>query len=117
MEQWLEKTPLLGNDELREIGNLLFKKRKARRWSQKDLAGYIGSDHRVVSRHENGDKMNLESLLRYSKVFECSMEALLPEKFRQNMSSQLPDAFAELAVLPEEKQNQIAALIRIAIGD
>ena len=49
MDQWLEKTPLLGDNELREIGNLICEKRKARGWSQNDLAGYMGSDYRVVS--------------------------------------------------------------------
>ena len=61
MEQWLEQTPLLGDSELREVGNLICEKRKARGWSQNDLAGYLGSDYRVVSRHENGHGMNLES--------------------------------------------------------
>ena len=114
MEQWLEKTPLLGGNELREIGNLICEKRKAHGWSQNDLAGYIGSDYRVVSRHENGHGMNLESLVRYSQVFGCPITALLPAKFRQNISTQLLDVLMAAAVLPEEKQNKIAAMIRIA---
>lgn len=115
MDQWLEKTPLLGDNELREIGNLICEKRKARGWSQNDLAGYIGSDYRVVSRHENGHGMTLESLIRYSKVFDCPMVALLPAKFHQNISGQLLDVLTAVAVLPEEKQNKIAAMIRMAI--
>lgn len=115
MEQWLEKTPLLGDNELREIGNLILEKRKARGWSQNDLAGYLGSDYRVVSRHENGHGMNLESLVRYSKVFDCPIAALLPAKFHQNISVQLLEILTEVAVLPEEKQNKIAAMIRMAI--
>ena len=79
MEQWLEQTPLLGDSELREVGNLICEKRKARGWSQNDLAGYLGSDYRVVSRHENGHGMNLESLVRYSQVFSCPITALLPK--------------------------------------
>ena len=113
--QWLEKPPLLGDNELREIGNLICEKRKARGWSQNDLAGYMGSDYRVVSRHENGHGMTLESLVRYSKVFDCPMVALLPAKFHQNISGQLLDVLTAVAVLPEEKQNKIAAMIRMAI--
>ena len=115
MEQWLEQTPLLGDNELREIGNLICEKRKARGWTQNDLAGYLGSDYRVVSRHENGHGMNLESLVRYSQVFSCPITSLLPMKFRQNISPQLLDVLAAVAVLPEEKQNTIAAMIRMAI--
>jgi len=115
MDQWLEKTPLLGDNELREIGNLICEKRKARGWSQNDLAGYMGSDYRVVSRHENGHGMTLESLVRYSKVFDCPMVALLPAKFHQNISGQLLDVLTAVAVLPEEKQNKIAAMIWMAI--
>lgn len=66
MEEW--RDPLLGDNELREIGTLIFQKRTARGWTQEDLAGFIGSDYRVVSRHENGHGMNLESLMRYSKA-------------------------------------------------
>lgn len=116
MEQWLEQTPLLGDSELREVGNLICEKRKARGWSQNDLAGYLGSDYRVVSRHENGHGMNLESLVRYSQVFSCPITALLPAKFRQNISPQLLDVLAAVVVLPEEKQNTIAAMIRMAIN-
>ena len=51
MEEW--RDPLLGDNELREIGTFIFQKRTARGWTQEDLAGFIGSDYRVVSRHEN----------------------------------------------------------------
>ena len=117
MEQWLEQTLLLGDSELREVGNLICEKRKARGWSQNDLAGYLGSDYRVVSRHENGHGMNLESLVRYSQVFSCPITALLPAKFRQNISPQLLDVLAAVAVLPEEKQNTIAAMCILSIGN
>ena len=69
MDQWLEKTPLLGDVELREIGNIICKKRTARGWTQNDLAGYLGSDYRVVSRHENGHGMNLESLQSSDRTY------------------------------------------------
>ena len=59
--------------------------------------------------------MNLESLLRYSKVFDCPIVALLPAKFHQTISAQLLDVLARVALLPEEKQNKIAAMIRAAI--
>ena len=115
MDQWLEKTPLLGDSELREVGYLICEKRKAQGWSQNDLAGYLGSDYRVVSRHENGHGMNLESLIRYTRVFGCPRTGLLPAKFRQNISPQLLEVLAAVAVLPEEKQNTIAAMIRMTI--
>lgn len=116
MEQWLEKTPLLGDGELREIGNNICEKRIARSWTQEDLAGRIGSDHRVVSRHENGHGMNLEMLLRYASVFDCPVTALLPERFRQKLSSAMMETFTAVALLPKEKQDRIAAMIWIAIG-
>lgn len=115
MDQWLEKTPLLGDVELREIGNIICKKRTARGWTQNDLAGYLGSDYRVVSRHENGHGMNLESLIRYSRVFGCQITSLLPAKFRQNISPQLLDVLTAVAVLPVEQQDKIAAMIQMAI--
>ena len=96
--------------------NRIREKRKARGWSQNDLAEYLGSDYRVVSRHENGHGMNLESLVRYSRVFNCPITSLLPMKFRQNISPQLIDVLVAVAVLPEEKQNTIAAMIRMAIN-
>jgi len=43
------------------------------------------------------------------------MVALLPAKFHQNISGQLLDVLTAVAVLPEEKQNKIAAMIRMAI--
>lgn len=113
MEEW--RDPLLGDNELREIGTLIFQKRTARGWTQEDLAGFIGSDYRVVSRHENGHGMNLESLMRYANVFNCPVAALLPAKFRQGLSTKLLEMLVEVAGLPEEKQNKIAAMIKTAI--
>lgn len=113
MEEW--RDPLLGDNELKEIGTLIFQKRTARGWTQEDLAGFIGSDYRVVSRHENGHGMNLESLMRYSRAFNCPVIALLPAKFRQGLPAMLLDVLVEVAGLPEEKQNKIAAMIKTAI--
>ena len=59
--------------------------------------------------------MNLESLIRYSKVFDCPIVALLPAQFHQTISVQLIDVLAAVALLPEEKQNKIAAMIRMVI--
>ncbi len=69
----------------------------------------------IEKAYEAVHDMNLESLMRYSRAFNCPVIALLPAKFRQGLPAMLLDVLVEVAGLPEEKQNKIAAMIKTAI--
>lgn len=114
MEQ--QREPLLGQQELYEIGDNIRNKRKERNWTQEDLAGHMESDHRVVSRHESGSGMDLEMLLRYAHAFGCSPTALLPQKFRiGELSASLMEVLVLVAAMPSHRQDIVAEMIKTAM--
>ncbi len=116
--EWLDDKPLLSKAEWIEIGNNIRKYRKSHKWTQDELAGYMRTDYRVVSRHEQGGHMDLETILKYSVVFGCSANELLPLSFRggieTNLAGILPSLYDTISVvskLPFEKQIFIADII------
>lgn len=110
MDIWLD-SPVLEPKDFYEIGDNIRYLRKQKGWTQEDLAGRIGSDHRVISRHENGSGINLEMLVRYSAVFSCDVSELLPHKCRHSMLNDLtPESLLtlrKLSNLPASKQRVI----------
>ncbi len=117
MEQWPElQHPLFGKDDWRIIGQEIRRRRKQKKWTQEDLAGYMNTDYRVISRHENGKGMSVETLVKYVTVFECSMESFLPKNCRKiELSGIVPSLVDTLLVvgkLPESKQLLINGIIR-----
>lgn len=109
--EWLDDKPLLSEEAWTEIGDNIRKHRKKHKWTQAELAGYVGSDYRVVSRHEQGEHMELETLMRYCAVFGCSANDLLPLSFQgsinANLSGILPSLYETICIvskMPFEKQ-------------
>ncbi len=115
MDLWLN-TPLLNKKEYAEIGINIRKLRKNKGWTQEELAGYVNSDYRVISRHENGYGINLEMLIRYKSAFDCDISELLPQKYRHvrlsGLSSDILVTIRALASLPTSKQNEINNIIK-----
>lgn len=116
MEQWLDH-PLFGKDEWREMGENIYTKRKHLGWTQEELAGHLKSDHRVVSRHENGGGIELEMLMRYSMLFECEITDLLPEKYRvkRSLTPKMSECITRAAALPAEKQDKLSNVMQATI--
>ena len=122
-EDGYETTPLTDDNDWKEIGNNIRKKRKKHKWTQEELAGRICSDRNIVSRHENAEvQITLESLLKYAIVFDCGLSDLLPVRFRdkdKDSMNQLkgltPGLYATMCLLstmPVEKQETMNRAIQ-----
>lgn len=116
MEQWLNH-PLFDKDEWREMGEGIYARRKNRGWTQEELAGYMNSDHRVVSRHENGGGIELEMLMRYSFLFGCEITDLLPKKYqvKRSLTPKMTECVSRAAALPAEKQDKLSNVMNATI--
>lgn len=118
MEQWLDLDhPLFGKDEWREMGENIYARRKNRGWTQEELAGYLNSDHRVISRHENGGGIDLEMLMRYSLLFGCEITDLLPKKYqvKRSLTTKMSECVARASALSPEKQDKLSNVMQATI--
>ncbi len=119
MERWLEIYPQFAGKEWNAVGHEIYRRRKKRGWTQEDLAGYMNSDHRLISRHENGESMNVETLVKYAAVFDCSVDDLLQTNNQRGglagLSSELVDTLQSVASLPEEDQQIINDMLKNAL--
>ena len=78
---------------LREVGQALVRERRSAGLSQQQVAELIGIEPESVSRMENGViAPTLARLRQFSKVYGCSLEAIVGQA-----SDQLPDVARRLA--------------------
>ncbi len=91
MEQQFEFSHFTKDDKF-EIGNRINALRKQRRMTLEQLSQPTGIDPRVISRHENGQLCNVETLVKYAIVLGCSIEDLLPNR----IASQINDETEEM---------------------
>lgn len=117
--KWLyDCQPQFSKNDWSEIGKTIRQKRKREHCSQMKLADYVGSDSRIISRHENGAHMDLETILRYAAAFECPLSDFLPVRYRTNenkLAGLTPDLFqtiCDLAKLPPKKQEAVNSMLK-----
>ncbi|MBO5570181.1 MAG: helix-turn-helix transcriptional regulator [Clostridia bacterium] len=111
MEQ--RRDPLLGTKELYEIGDNIREKRQDCGLTQMALATLMDTDPRVISRHESGNGMDLETMLRYSLALRCNISDLMPRKYRKGaLIPQLQACFTMAAILPDDQQEKLSKIIK-----
>ena len=120
MERWLESNgPQFAEKEWNAVGREIYRRRKKHGWTQEDLAGYMGADHRLISRHENGESMSVETLVKYAVVLDCPVDDLLPTKNQRNglaeLSPEVKETLQSVACLPEEDQLIINEMLKNAL--
>jgi len=112
--------PQFGKDEWREVGKEIRRRRKLIKWTQEDLAGYMDSDHRVVSRHENGESMSVETLVKYASALGCTTDALLPLHLKREelrgINPQLQETLRAVSSLQEAQQLAINQILVSALN-
>ena len=90
------------------IGARIREQRKAKSWTQKDLAQRIGTSPKYLSHVENGAKFpSLEMLICLARELDVSLDSLISTASRQNNTnntSTLPDPNALLTGCTEEEK-------------
>jgi transcriptional regulator with XRE-family HTH domain len=99
------------------FGEQIKRLRKARNFSQRDLAGKVKVSFTYISKIENekldfGDYPSEELILKLAKALEANADELLllakkiPESVRKRVI-QRPDVFRKLAALDDERLDKI----------
>ena len=117
MERWLEEFSAFSDADKREIGNNIYRERRGKKWTQSKLAeNACISSNTLVSRHENGENITVENIVRYASAFDCSVYNILPSRFSvehtDQLIPQLSNAMQEVGNLPIQYQNTIFKVIQ-----
>ena len=85
-----------------EFREILQQSRKAKGWSQEDLAEKIQVSRQAVSKWETGDAMpDLPKLLALAEALELSLDALCGREPEAPVLNDLPSSAAENSTVPE----------------
>lgn len=100
------------------IGERITSLRKAKNWSQEDLATKIDASRVMIGKYERGDNLpSVEVIVKLANAFEASVDFLLGEGLNASYDKEMIKRLDELESLPKEKKSQILEYIDLIIRD
>ena len=100
------------------IGEIIMKLRKEKKWSQGELAKKINSSRIMIGKYERGDNLpSVEVLVNLAKTFEVSVDYLLGQGINSNYDKKMVKRLDELEQLPEDDKNRILHYMDLIIRD
>ncbi|BDS10676.1 helix-turn-helix domain-containing protein [Aureispira anguillae] len=100
------------------IGDNISKLRKAKNWSQGELADKIGSSRIMIGKYERGDNLpSVEVLAKLAQIFEVSVDFLLGQGINASYDKRMVERLDDIEKLPPEEKNKIFNYIDLIIRD
>lgn len=100
------------------IGERITQLRKAKNWSQDDLAKAIGASRVMIGKYERDDNLpSIEVIVKLAKAFDVAVDYLLGEGLNAAYSKEMVKRLDELEVLPAEEQQRVFHYIDLVIRD
>ena len=94
------------------IGKRITELRKAKNWSQEDLAKEINSSRIMIGKYEREDNApSIEVLFKLSKVFNVSLDYLVGEAVNSHFNKEVLKRIEDIEQLDEETRNKLFFLI------
>ncbi|NQY05683.1 MAG: helix-turn-helix domain-containing protein [Flavobacteriaceae bacterium] len=100
------------------IGERIIQLRKAKKWSQDELAKQINASRVMVGKYERNDNApSIEVLLKLAKAFEVSLDYLVGESVNAAFDKEMIKRLENVENLPEEEKKRIFHFIDLIIRD
>ncbi|WP_423147907.1 helix-turn-helix domain-containing protein [Rubrolithibacter danxiaensis] len=100
------------------IGERITQLRKAKNWSQDDLAKEIEASRVMIGKYERGDNLpSIEVIVKLAKAFEVSVDFLLGEGMNAAYDKETVKRLDELETLPAEEKQWVFHYIDLIIRD
>jgi transcriptional regulator with XRE-family HTH domain len=100
------------------IGERITSLRKAKSWSQDELAKVIESSRVMIGKYERGDNLpSIEVIVKLAKAFDVSVDFLLGEGLNATYDKEMVKRLDELENLPAEEKKQIFHYMDLIIRD
>jgi len=100
------------------IGERIIQLRKAKNWSQDELAKHINASRIMIGKYERGDNApSVEVLVKLAKAFEVSLDYLVGEAINAAFDREMIDRLENMESLPKEEKDRIFHFIDLIIRD
>lgn len=98
--------------DMLDIGSKIIGLRKAKNWSQEELAKKIGSSRVMIGNYErNENTPSVDILLKIARVFDVSVDYLIGEGQLSSYDKDVLKRINDIEHLPEEDKQHIFYLI------
>ncbi len=100
------------------IGERIIQLRKAKNWSQDELAKHINASRIMIGKYERNDNApSIEVLLKLAKAFEVSLDYLVGESLNAAFDKEMIKRLENVESLPLEEKDRIFHFIDLIIRD
>lgn len=100
------------------IGDKIIQLRKAKSWSQEDLAKQISSSRIMVGKYERNDNApSIDVIVKLAKAFNVSVDYLLGESLNASFDKEALCRLEEMEKLPGEEKQRIFHFIDLIVRD
>lgn len=100
------------------IGERIIQLRKAKKWSQEDLAKQINASRIMIGNYERGDNTpSMEVIIKIARAFEVSVDYLLGEGLNASFDKETLKRLEDMEKLPEEERKRIFHYMDLIIRD
>ena len=100
------------------IGKQIIQLRKAKKWSQEDLAKQIKASRIMIGNYERGDNTpSMEVIIKIARAFDVSIDYLLGEGENASFDKDTIRRLEEMEKLPSEARQRIFHYVDLIIRD
>lgn len=100
------------------IGERITQLRKAKNWSQDELAKKIEASRVMIGKYEREDNSpSIEVIVKLAKAFDVSVDYLLGEGLNATYDKEMVKRLDELESLPEVEKKQVFQYMDLVIRD
>lgn len=100
------------------IGERITQLRKAKNWSQDELAKEVQSSRVMIGKYERGDNLpSIEVIVKLAKAFDVSVDYLLGEGLNATYDKEMVKRLDELENLPPDEKKRIFDYMDLIIRD
>jgi len=100
------------------IGAQITQLRKAKKWSQEELAKQINSSRIMIGNYERGDNTpSMEVIIKIARAFDVSIDYLLGEGLNAAFDKETLNRLEEMEKLPSEERQRIFHYMDLIIRD
>tara|TARA_B110000027_G_C16019672_1_gene255768 strand:+ start:306 stop:638 length:333 start_codon:yes stop_codon:yes gene_type:complete len=95
-----------------DIGNKIATLRKAKKWSQEELAKKVNSSRVMIGNYErNSNTPSIDIILKIAKVFDVSIDYLAGEGQFSTYNKEVLKRIEDIEDLPDEDKNHLFYVI------